>query len=65
MKNICRKDFAMGKGKSIYSGNVLGNMRGSEWERKGFRKDFTNVQGKQATERTRKGVRSRAFKLVG
>lgn len=55
----------MGKGKSIYSGNVLGNMRGSEWERKGFRKDFTNVQGKQATERTRKGVRSRAFKLVG
>lgn len=55
----------MGKGKSIYSGNVLGNRRGREWEKKGFRKDFTNVQGKQTKQRTQNGARSRASKLAG
>ena len=29
--NVCRKDFAMGKGKSIYGGYVWGNRRGREW----------------------------------
>lgn len=64
-ENICRKDFAMGKGKSIYSGNVLGNRRGREWEKNGFRKDFTNVQGKQTKQRTRNGAGSGASKLAG
>ncbi len=30
----------MGKGKSIYSGSVLGNRRGREWRKKGLRERF-------------------------
>lgn len=37
----------MGNGKPIYSSNVLGNRVG---EKKGFRKDFIHVQGKQTKE---------------
>lgn len=66
-ENICRKDFAMGKGKSIYSGNVLGNRRGRETgrkkEKKGFRKDFTKAN-KQNKER-KNGAGSGASKLAG
>lgn len=42
----------MGKGKPIYSSNVLGNRVGEKKrkKRKGFRKDFTHVQGKQTKE---------------
>lgn len=35
--NICRKDFAMGKGKSIYSATVLGNGRGERARGGGMR----------------------------
>lgn len=62
--NICRKDFAMGKGKSIYSATVLGNGRG-ERARGGDEasgKIFTNIQGKQTKQRTRNGARSGASK---
>lgn len=41
----------MGKGKPIYSGNVLGNRVG---EKKGFRKNFTHVEGKQTKEERQK-----------
>lgn len=33
--NVSRKDFAIGKGASIYSRAVLGNRRGGDWEGRG------------------------------
>lgn len=55
-KNIHRKDFAMGKGKSIYSCRVLGN-RKEESRRvcgggKGFGKYSSDARGKQTKPRT-------------
>ena len=34
-------------------------------KKKGFGKDFTNVQGKQTKQRTQNGARSRASKPAG